>query len=134
MRGVAAALLCAFAACAAAAQGSDCPKPVDVTPVQLFGLWHAEVEGLPQGATLLFEKHPEYADSVTGGINRDGERGVVSGEIEDGEFSLEESADGVHIAATWIGEFVDGSCGREIRGTWQRDGETRSRPFVMKKR
>jgi hypothetical protein len=131
---LAGALLCTLAACAAAAQAPDCPKPLEVVPAQLFGLWHAEVEGLAQGATLLFEKHPEYADSVSGGINRNGERGVVSGEIQDGEFSLEESADGVHIAATWIGEIVEGSCGREIRGTWQRDGETRSRPFVMRRR
>jgi hypothetical protein len=78
------------------------------------------VRGLWQGATLLLEKHPEYAASFSGAINRNGERRQVAGDIEDGEFTLEESADGVHIAATWVGDVVEGSCGREIRGTWTR--------------
>ena len=32
---------------------------------------------------------------------------------------MEESIDGTHISATWLGDVVEGSCGREIRGTWQ---------------
>jgi hypothetical protein len=99
----------------------------------LFGLWHATFEGLAQGATLLLEKHPEDADSVSGGINRNGERGLVAGELENGEFNLEESADGTHIFATWVGEIVAGSCGREIRGTWTRDGAASGYAFVLKK-
>jgi len=126
-------LMLLLAAGGAAAQTKDCPKPLDVTPAQLFGLWRAEFDGKLPGATLLLEKHPRYADSVSGGVNRNGVQSVLSGEIEDGEFSLEESADGQHIAATWIGEIVDGSCGREIRGTWQKDGATQSVPFVMRK-
>ena len=127
------ALLLACAAGTAAAQAPGCPQPLDVTPAQLFGLWRAEFDGKLPPATLLLEKHPRYADSVSGGVNRGGVQGVVSGEIEDGEFSLEESADGQHIAATWIGEIAPGSCGREIRGTWQKDGATQSVPFVMRK-
>ena len=126
-------LMLLLAAGGATAQTKDCPKPLDVTPAQLFGLWRAEFDGQLPGATLLLEKHPRYADSFSGGVNRNSVQGVVSGEIEDGEFSLEESADGQHIAATWIGEIVDGSCGREIRGTWQKDGATMSVPFVLRK-
>jgi hypothetical protein len=29
---------------------------------------------------------------------------------------------------------VEGSCGREIRGTWTRDGDTAGRAFVLRKR
>jgi hypothetical protein len=114
------------------APAQECPRPPEVKVPHLLGLWRAEIEGV-QGATLLFEKHPLYEDSVSGAINRNGEKGVVSGELEDGGLSMEESADGKRIFATWTGEIVDGSCGREIRGTWQRDGAAVAHRFVMKK-
>lgn len=99
----------------------------------MLGLWRATIQGVAQEATLMFEKHPSYADSVAGDIVRGGVRGLLSGEVDNGEFSMEESADGQRIWATWVGEFVDGSCGREIHGTWQRDGAARGVKFVMKK-
>lgn len=123
--------LVAGGACAQAP--APCPRAGDVRVEQLYGLWHASFEGQARGASLLLEKHPRYAASVSGGVDRDGAQGVISGELEDGAFEIEESADGVHIAATWVGEIVDGSCGREIRGEWKRDGETRTVPFVMRK-
>ena len=110
-----------------------CPPASEIAAAQLYGLWRAEIEGLPPQATLLLEKHPTYPDSFSGAITRGGVRGWLSGEIEDGEFVLEESADGRRIAATWIGEVVEGSCGREIRGTWQRDGDSRAHAFILKK-
>jgi len=55
---------------------------------------------------------------VRGGINRDGVKGLVAGDVENGEFALDESADGIKIAATWVGNVVENSCGKEIRGTW----------------
>ena len=130
----------AQAACAAAnAQDAAqvahaaCPKAGEVTQRHLLGLWRAEFEGQAQGATLLLEKHPELAESVRGGINRDGERGEVAGDVDDGEFTLEESANGINISATWLGDVVEGSCGREIRGTWQGEGERRAHDFVLRK-
>lgn len=132
MKAVLAGLL--LAAASAAASADPCPPPADVTPAHLLGLWHAEFDGLPQGATLLLERHPTYAQSLRGGINRNGERGLVAADIEDGALTLEESADGRRIDATWLGEVVEGSCGREIRGTWQaRDGAA-VRAFVLRKR
>jgi hypothetical protein len=130
MRTVCAALALALGTATAAAQ--DCPAPAEVRVQHVLGLWHAEVEG-ERAATLLFEKHPDYTDSVSGAINRNGDKGVLSGELEDGDFNMEESADGKHIFATWLGEFTEGSCGREIRGTWQRDGAPLAHRFVMKK-
>jgi len=87
--------------------------------LQLYGLWRAEFDNAAvPGATLLLEKHPEFPESVRGGINRDGVKGLVAGDVENGEFALDESADGIKIAATWVGNVVENSCGKEIRGTW----------------
>jgi hypothetical protein len=110
-----------------------CPAPAEVSAVHLYGLWRAEQDGSWHAGTLLLEKHPEYAQSVRGAINRNGERSQVAGDVEAGAFTLEESADGKRIAATWLGDVVPGSCGREIRGTWQAEGDPRARRFVLRK-
>jgi hypothetical protein len=110
-----------------------CPKAHEMAQPHLLGLWRAEFEGLAQGATLLLEKHPELADSVRGGINRNGERAEVAGDVDEGEFTLEESVNGVSISATWQGDVVEGSCGREIRGTWQAAADKQPRTFVLRK-
>jgi hypothetical protein len=124
-------VLLAFAIFAASAVA--CPAPEAVKASDLHGLWRAEFDGLPHGATLLLEKHPEWTEGLAGGINRNGERGRVSAEIEDGEFVLEESADGRRIAAVWVGHVKDGSCGREISGTWTPDGQSGGRAFTLRK-
>jgi hypothetical protein len=125
-------LACLLAACGALAQ-APCPQAADVDRTLLLGLWRAEFDGGVHAGTLLLEPHPEYAESFSGSINRDGERRRLAGDIEAGEFTLEESADGVHIAATWLGDVVEGSCGREIRGTWTAEGAPAGRGFVLRK-
>ena len=110
-----------------------CPAAAAVTQQHMLGLWRAEFAGLWEGATLLIEPHPRYAESFAGGINRNGVRGQIAGDIENGELTLEESADGVRISATWTGEVVEGSCGREIRGTWKAEGEEKGRGFVLRR-
>jgi hypothetical protein len=110
-----------------------CPTPAQTGQADLLGLWHAVFEGQPKGATLLLEQHPELAESVRGAINRDGERAFVAGDVGDGEFTLEESVDGQRISGTWLGTVVEGSCGREIRGNWQRAGESVAVPFRLRK-
>jgi hypothetical protein len=117
----------------AQSQAGACPKSAEITHRELLGLWRAEFEGLAQGATLLLEPHAEFAESVRGAINRNGERALLAGDIEDGEFTLEESVNGVNISATWLGDIVEGTCGKEIRGTWQAQGERRARAFVLRK-
>ncbi|MES2482875.1 MAG: hypothetical protein V4609_12825 [Pseudomonadota bacterium] len=101
--------------------------------LHLYGLWRAEFSGQAQGATLLFEKHPEFAESVRGGINRDGVRGQVAGDVDKGEFSLDESADGISIAATWSGTVVENSCGKEIRGRWKSASGNTEYGFILRK-
>lgn len=112
---------------------SACLAPAELGPLHLYGLWRAEFEGLPQGATLLLERHPQWQDSLSGGINRNGLQGRISAEIENGEFTLEESLDGQHIHATWEGRVVDASCGREIRGLWRDAKRTQAVPFTLRK-
>ncbi len=131
------AILIAFAAAAPLALAqtppAPCPAAADVSQVHLVGIWRAEFQGLWQGATLLVEKHPEYEGSLSGGINRNGEKGLIAGDVEKGELTLEESADGKRISATFLGDIVEGSCGREIRGTWQAEDDSPPREFVLRK-
>ncbi len=121
---------------------SACPTPAQVTPLHLYGLWRAEFDGQP-GATLLFEKHAELAGSVSGAVNRDGVRTLCAGDVDDGEFTLEESDNGQTISATWSGTVIDNSCGKEIRGTWIKSlsttatnaalGQASNHRFVLRK-
>ncbi len=125
-----AAALLASCACAQA----PCPAADDVTPQMLLGTWQADLQGSWAGAILQLQPNPDYAGSLRGTLERDGQRLQVAGDLDDDGFTLEESSDGQHIAATWLGDVVEGSCGREIRGTWTRDGETAGRAFVLRKR
>jgi hypothetical protein len=130
---LAAALALGPAASAQAQSPADCPQPAGVQQRHLLGLWHAEFADHGPGATLLLEPHPEMEESVRGMVNRNGERAQVAGDVDDGQFTLEESANGTSISATWLGDVVAGSCGREIRGTWQAEGDPRTRDFVLRK-
>lgn len=125
----------ALAAAAGAASAQDaCPHSSEVRQAQMIGPWRAEFDDAKLSGTLLLEKHPTYAESLSGTIDRGAGRHPVAGDVEDGEFTLEESADGVRISGTWLGEVVEGSCGREIRGTWSVDGEGKdARAFVLRK-
>ena len=118
---------------AARTAADACPKAVEVDRDHLLGIWRAEFEGLPQGATLLLEPHPELAGSVGGAINRNGDRARLAGDVDEGEFTLEESVNGTNISAVWLGDVVEGSCGREIRGTWRAEGKAGRWPFVLRK-
>jgi len=121
-----------LAAAAAAAQ-APCPAAGEVTVPALLGKWQAQMQGEWDTLTVTLEPNPEYLGSFRGTADRGGRRSQLAGDLDDEGFTLEESSDGVHIAATWLGDVVDGSCGREIRGTWTRDGETAGRTFILRK-
>ena len=105
----------------------------------LYGLWKAELQGQgPSGnqaqtATLLFEKHPELAGSVTGGVNRGGQISQAAGDLDNGSFTLEESPDGKTITAVWDGELEPGSCGKTIQGNWTDQLSGQVLKFVLRK-
>ena len=98
----------------AQAPAPACPGPDDVRPEQLLGTWKAQMQGEWSESTVTLVRHPEYAGSFRGTLERATGRWLVAGDYTDGVFTMEESADGQHIAAAWLGEMVDGSCGREI--------------------
>lgn len=114
-----------------------CPEPTELQAEHLYGLWRAEFTDTPQAqvlhATLLFERHPEFAGSVSGAIRRDSGKALVSGDADEGVFTLEESEDGHNISATWTGTVVPQACGREIRGTWTDVLHPATREFVLRK-
>ena len=110
----------------------------------LQGQWRAELQApapgdQPTTATLQLGPHPELAQSVRGTVVRGGTTAQVSGDVDGGDLTLEESINGTNISATWTGQVVDGSCGKEIRGTWNNAHPTPttpsapSAPFVLHK-
>lgn len=131
-----AAMLCgvpAFAQTGSAAAVA-CPRATEVSSVHLYGLWNASIEGLPGVATVLFERSREFPDGLSGAISRDGAKALVAGDVDEGVFTLEESADGRTIDGIWNGKVVEDSCGKEISGHWRRAGQDRLLPFVLRKR
>jgi hypothetical protein len=125
-------LACSLAAHTAFAADAECPEADDVGQAQLLGTWKAQVEG---GAPLTLElhRHPEFAETVRGSLERDGRKVELAGDVGDGELTLEESANGTNISARWLGDVIEGSCGREIRGTWEAEGTPGERAFVLRK-
>jgi hypothetical protein len=118
----------------AASAQTACPHSSEIQQAQMLGTWRVELERPRAAGTLVLEKHATYAGSLRGSLERGDAKLQVAGDVEDGEFTMEESADGVHIDATWLGEVVEGSCGREIRGTRSKDGEGKdARDFVLRK-
>lgn len=121
-------LAAAGAACVAA-----CPANADLTARDLHGAWRADIAGTWASADLVLQPNPDWPGSLAGRIRREGREALLAGDLEDGTFTLEESADGVRIDATWIGQPVEGRCGREIRGTWRASGDSPSRGFTLRR-
>ncbi|MDR3455048.1 MAG: hypothetical protein P4L96_19970 [Rhodoferax sp.] len=104
---------------------------------RLFGSWQAQMDtgpgSAPRQAVLTLERNPELSESLGGTITRDGARALLAGDVDNGVFTLEESVDGNAITATWTGQIVEGSCGREIRGVWKKVSDPAEHDFVLRK-
>lgn len=142
------ALLCVLPAWVGAqtATAAACAEATDITPAHLYGLWQltlwpeggSEASPLSSGA-LLFERHPDYPGSVRGQLRRSAAgndlQAMVSGDVTDGEFNMDESGDGVRMDAVWTGTPQD--CGRAVRGTRRpAEGRPAGEPtvhFLLKK-
>lgn len=122
-------LLLALLAAPAGAQTppppAPCPSADEIQPQHLYGQWQFSLwpeggsEATPSaGGSVLFGRHPEYPGSVRGQLQRSGIAGgapaQVAGDVTDGEFNLDESADGTTMDAVWTGLPQD--CGQTIRG------------------
>jgi hypothetical protein len=112
---------------------ANCPSAGEVAQRHLIGTWKAQVEGERDVLTLVLVKHPEFAETVRGTLTRAGQVIQLAGDVDEGALTLEESANGVNISATWLGDVVEGSCGREVRGQWQAKGDARSVAFVLRR-
>ena len=117
---------------------SACPKASEVRATDLYGAWRVELThsslsgvGATDSASVIFEKNPEFSDSVVGWLQWGKDKIFVAGDVDEGSFSLEESDDGTRISAVWEGNVAQGSCGKAITGT-RRVGDV-STPFVLRK-
>ncbi|MEN9885947.1 MAG: hypothetical protein RL758_525, partial [Pseudomonadota bacterium] len=66
-------------------------------------------------------------------LSRGTVQALVAGDVDAGDFTLEESTDGRSISATWTGRVMTDSCGKEIRGRWANATGTTERGFVLRK-
>ena len=116
---------------------TNCINATDVSHLTLLGQWSAELSSaspaLPTTAKIELWPHPELAASVRGRVLRSGAQTLAAGDVDQGDFTLEESVNGTNISATWIGQVVQGSCGKEIRGTWSQEHPPLSLSFVLRK-
>lgn len=122
-----------LSACQGLPTRSDCPSAQDMSPQMLYGSWTVQVAGEPL-LTLTLGPHPEHMGSLRGELTsttgpNQKPRAVVA-DLDDGEFTLEETHDGQRIAATWLGRLPPAGCGRQIQGQRTLAGED-SRPFVL---
>ncbi|WP_090138033.1 hypothetical protein [Limnohabitans sp. DM1] len=122
------ALFCAGTSLAA----PPCPEPRALQAEQLHGQWTAQVTGQPRIWFLQLGPHPEHTGSLRGEINTGSQRLPVVADLDDGDFTLEESQDGQHISATWLGTVHAGSCGQSLSGQRQ-TAQGQTTPFVMRR-
>ncbi|MDM7944061.1 MAG: hypothetical protein QUV35_15670 [Hydrogenophaga sp.] len=146
-----AAALMALCPAPAAAQtpAVACTQAGEMVPAQLYGLWQLVLwpqeggsEATPSSSgAVLFERHPEYPGSVRGSLKRttpgNDVQARVSGDVTQGAFNLDESADGVTMDAVWEGEVTPSGCAQELRGIRRpAEGRPTGGPvmnFVLKK-
>ncbi len=97
----------------------ECPDVTQLHAAQLYGSWLLELPQAGQRGTLTLRQHPEFSGSLRGEFHYGGQRSIASGDVEEGEFNLDESRDGKTLHAFWSGNLVPSACGAEIRGRWQ---------------
>ena len=128
VRGALLATLAAVSACATApgavtasesVESADCADVRTLRAGQLYGTWELELTNLNQRGQLTLRQHPEFSESLRGEFRYAGQRSIASGDVEAGEFNLDESQDGKSLYAFWSGKLTPARCGAEIRGTWQ---------------
>ena len=134
---------------------APCVTTKDIKAPQLYGMWQVTFTnpptGLPASATMLLEQHEQFSDSLQGVVTRKlpatqsattknshAEKAALAGDVEDGFVILDESSNNVSISGTWNGQLVEGTCGREVTGTWKDTSPSAAPdvpevPFVLKK-
>lgn len=132
-----------------------CPAPLEVGTAHMYGLWqvsfsdgplppHSQADTSSKDSartTILFERHPEHTDSLRAAMkpivsgNASPATGTVwlSGDLEDGELILDESADGVRISAVWVAHPTRTGCGKVFQGNRRLADSDALQTFTMTK-
>lgn len=138
-----------------AAPQPACPAPLDVSTLHLYGLWQVSFHDGPlppdgqadaarhvtARTTILFERHPEHADSLRGAMKPLADThspapvGTVwlSGDLEDGELILDESDNGQRISAVWVAHPAVNGCGKVFKGNRRLADSDTLQTFTMTK-
>ena len=114
-------LLCGLLSLSGLGQaGTDCPSLQDIDTAHFVGQWSLTLAAKPgQGperALLSLQPHPIYSDSLKGGLQRSAQTLQVVADWDDDTLTIEESADGERISATWQARLVQGQCGAVFEG------------------
>lgn len=126
---------------------ATCLAPADVESHHLHGLWQVRLYDGPlpddsrqpvtrppqQQGTLLFERHPEHAESLRGTFKLKETQAPhwLSGDLDEGELILDESDDGRRISAVWVAYPTANGCGRELRGNRRLADDDRLQTLVL---
>jgi hypothetical protein len=121
--------LMTLSACQLLPARSACPSGTDLSADMLYGEWIAQVaDEAPWSLSL--GPHPEHQGSLRGTLTLGNQQHAVVADLDDGEFTLEESQDGQRIAATWLGSLPAKACGRQIVGQ-RKQADQPHRPFLI---
>ncbi len=121
--------LMTLSACQLLPARSACPSGTDLSADMLHGEWIAQVANEAPWS-LSLGPHPEHQGSLRGTLTLGNQQHAVVADLDDGEFTLEESQDGQRIAATWLGSLPAKACGRQIVGQ-RKQADQPHRPFLI---
>jgi hypothetical protein len=121
--------LMTLSACQLLPARSACPSGTDLSADMLYGEWIAQVANEAPWS-LSLGPHPEHQGSLRGTLTLGNQQHAVVADLDDGEFTLEESQDGQRIAATWLGSLPAKACGRQIVGQ-RKQADQPHRPFLI---
>ena len=112
-----------------------CTASKDLVNTDLFGAWSLLLEGAGSSVVtrMQLQRNPEFSESLAGYFQIDTKKFEVFGDIEEGAFDLEESANGKDIHAIWTGRVVEGSCGQTILGTRRNVTDNTKQSFVLRR-
>lgn len=105
----------------------------DIRAEMLIGPWSAHLDGEPGTWSLTLAPHPEHQGSLRGELRQGDLRYPVAADLDEGEFTMEESHDGRKIAATWLGRLSPPDCHSMILGDRLTDAPS-ARPFRLTRR
>ncbi len=117
------------------APAAACTAAKELVNTDLFGAWSLLLEGGGSSVVtrLQLQRNPEFAESLAGSYTVGDKKFEVFGDIEEGAFDLEETANGADISAIWKGRVVDGSCGQTILGTRRNVADNTEQSFVLRR-